>query len=154
PGTPGGPAAGAAAAWGGGAASSSRATAPGAPRAAATGARLRKVEALTTQLLDECGSLPLDVKPDAVAAIASKFVERLQPEHLAKIAEQFADAVARDAAADGGEAWERGAHGQEEDVVVIAEDDAEDAGELRKGEGHDDGARGFEATQELIDKMQ
>jgi len=56
--------------------------------------KLRKMEALLRQLLDEWTSLAQEKKEEAISLIATKFVERVPAEFLATMAEQFAEAAA------------------------------------------------------------
>jgi len=93
--------------------------------------KLRKVEALTKQLLDEWTSLSKEKKEEAFSLVAKRFVERAAPEYLVSMAEQFA------AAADGGDpgnstvleeaAGEGSDENAEEDGAEIEEDGGSEA---------------------------
>jgi hypothetical protein len=113
--------------------------------------KLRKIEAIVRQLLDESTSLPKAKQEGAFGLIASKFVERVPQELLTFVAGQFSAAATADASAEGDVAsgmspWTHAA----EETEANGHDEAE-AFEDNEGATADDPADSyFEASQLLL----
>jgi len=63
--------------------------------------KMRKVEALVRQLLDEWTTLDEAKKPESFDLIATKFMERVEPKYLAQMAEKFGGSAPGASASNG-----------------------------------------------------
>lgn len=124
--------------------------------------KLRKIEALVKQLLDEWSTLSAERQESAFTTIASRFVERVPQDYLALMAEQFAAGLAGDANDGDAEQAEQAVYEEEvEEKAVEAADEWQEEGaeegahESGHGEYEAHGRRhGDQTTARLVaDKM-
>lgn len=111
--------------------------------------KLRKVDVLSKQLLDEWSSLPAEKKEEGFAIIAAKFVERVPQEFLVTMAEQFAAA----ATPDGGRGSSGRLGGDEKEAAEDALDSAEAEEDAEVVDAELDAAS-FDAVREMLQKAE
>jgi len=111
--------------------------------------KIRKLEVLSKQLLDEWSTLPKEKKEEGISLVATRFAQRISPEYLAQMAEKFIDAGAA------------GGSGDAEEAAAAKEDkpapeEKEENGEAAEGEeaAEENAADFAEAMKELLQKAE